>query len=140
MPFQRLITFLVALFLLVCFADCGVTQSSVTAVEGGNVSLGCHSLINNEVEWAVNSRLSIERLCLECGQYRRIYSTMGFDLSFERQGRYYYRWDHDTNIHYLTITNLTLSDAGEYFCREDQGLASVEDTTGVLVTILGESR
>ena len=111
---------------------CGVLQSQVTVYETNDVQLSCFTTLKERVEWRIKSkfqRTQIEKY----HDSRRIYSTLGIIKIFNLTGRYSVHVG--TGFYNLTISNVNISEAGEYICHEALGNGN---RTSTQLTVLGE--
>lgn len=92
------------------------------------VYLLCSTPTSSSVWWTVRTVLHEER------DRRPIYRLGALVDTFKKTGRFnitYY-----DGVYNLTIINTTLTDAGEYQCREDEGMGNV---SSVFLNVFGEN-
>jgi hypothetical protein len=101
-------------FFSVRVIDSAVLEDHVTVPEMSAVNLSCSTTFNQSVWWKVRTVLHGEE------DRRFIYRLRGFVGMFRNDRRF--AVEHKDGIHKLTITNTTVTDAGEYQCIEDEGM------------------
>jgi Immunoglobulin I-set domain len=112
-------------FLCVHFAEC-MAESTVTVgkqnisaivVEMETAQFSCPTAFNKSVWWNVRTILQGE------GERRDIYRNSFLVDSFKYTGRY--NVTYKEGVYTLTIINITVTDAGEYRCIEEEGFGDV---------------
>jgi Immunoglobulin V-set domain len=106
-------------FVSVLRVDGGVLWPNVVSYETETVQLSCHTDSIEKVEWRVNSKL--HREVTRNSGHRRIYNSAGIQKAFKLTGRYHVHSDSATGFYNLTISNVNVSETGEYVCHERLG-------------------
>jgi hypothetical protein len=94
--------------------DSAILGHHVTVSEMSEVHLSCSTTYNHSVWWKVRTVLHEEE------DRRFIYRLQSFVGMFRNDRRF--TVEYKDGIHKLTITNTTVTDAGEYQCIEDEGM------------------
>ena len=111
---------------------CGVLQSHVTVYETNNAQLSCFTTSDVQVEWRINSKFQRTQIAAHY-ETRPIYAVKGIIKSFNLTERYSVRVGN--GFYNLTISNVNVSEAGEYICNEALGNGN---RTSTQLTVLGE--
>jgi Immunoglobulin V-set domain len=95
----------------------GKENVSMTVVEMETAQLLCPTAFNKSVWWTVRTILHGE------GERRYIYRNSLLVDTFKNTGRYSVTYK--AGAYTLTIINVTVTDAGEYQCIEEEGFGVV---------------
>jgi Immunoglobulin V-set domain len=96
----------------------GKENVPVTVVEMETAQFSCPTAFNKSVWWNVRTILHGE------GERRYIYRNTLLVDTFKHTGRY--NVTYKEGVYTLTIINVTMTDAGEYQCIEDEGFGNVK--------------
>ena len=88
------------------------TPSNLTVFVSNTIQLSCYTPLNETVEWTL----------YRDSKYYVIYSADSVQDMFSLTGRF--KVLVNSGFYNLTITDVTLRDAGEYICNEDAGFGS----------------
>lgn len=108
-----MIAYIVWLSIAIDVVYCGVIVANVEAKVGDNVTLSCHTDVDNQVRWSVANRAQSIRTVIQSGNRHRVRSGNGF-------------WN-------LSITRVVSSDNGTYFCTEETLNSRVESSVNLVV-------
>lgn len=107
-----------------------VIRNEVTTMESQPAYLLCKTDKSEPVWWLVKTVLQPNRCQFGC----YIYQYGDITHAYSTKGRYVITYDR--GVYNLTIINTTLTDAGEYQCRENEGVGQSSSLTlNVLVDI-----